>query len=241
LGDDVAEVAVQVTGFAKSVAEGHPISEALEKYGLPAVENARALLEDRALRVAGEQRDEPTGVDRLRRSGEDLLRRSRDVGEDDARHPAFAGILRDLAPDEARILVLLLKDGPQPTVDVVAGGLLRGPRVIARGLSMIGLRASVRYDSVVPQYLTNLARLGLLWQSSEPVHDLLRYQVVEAQPDVLDAVHSTRGAKIRRRSVHLTPFGQDFARACFADADETAALPPHAPPPETAREVRSEV
>lgn len=242
LVDDVTHVAGQVTDFAGSVAKGHPISEALERYGLPAIENARAVLEDRALR-AGVEPVEPDPADRLRRSGEDLLRRSRDVWEDDSRHPAFAGILRDLAPDEARILVLLLKDGPQPSVDVVKSSVLglRGTRMVARGLTMIGPRASVRYDYVVPQYLNNLTRLGLVWQSSEPVHDLLRYQVVEAQPDVIDAVRSVRGARIQRRSIHLTPFGQDFARACFADATEVAALPGHTAPPEAATETRPEV
>lgn len=175
----------------------------------------------------------------LRRRGEELLRRSRDVWDEDQRHPAYAAILRELAPDEARILVLLLRDGPQPSVDVRTGGLvgrLSGSRTIARGLTMIGARASVRYPGSVPQYLNNLTRLGLVWQSPEPVAELLRYQVVEAQPDVLEAVHTVRSARIERHSVHLTPFGQDFARVCFADADELALLPGHTAPPQAATE-----
>jgi hypothetical protein len=39
-----------------------------------------------------------------------------------------------------------------------------------------------------------------------------------------------------RRSIHLTPFGQDFARICFAEADELAALPSHEAPPDAATE-----
>lgn len=61
-------------------------------------------------------------------------------------------------------------------------------------------------------------------------------QVVEAQPDVLEAVHSVRSAKLIRRSIHLTPFGQDFARICFAEADELAALSAHEAPPDAATE-----
>ena len=102
---------------------------------------------------------------------------------------------------------------------------------------MIGPRSSVRYPESVPQYLNNLTRLGLVWQSPEPISDLLRYQVIEAQPDVLDAVHSVRTAKVIRRSIHLTPFGQDFARVCFAEAEEIAALPQHEAPPEAAAEI----
>ncbi|GGR58629.1 hypothetical protein J2S40_003519 [Nocardioides luteus] len=238
---DVATGARQVTGFAKRVATGNPVTGLLERYAVPAAENARTAMEDRAARANGvAPGDDP---DRLRRTGEELLRRSRDVWDENERHPAFVNILEELAPDEARILVLMLKDGPQPAVDVVEGGLvgrLRGARTIARGLTMIGAQASVRYPSLVPQYLNNLTRLGLVWQSEEPVSELIRYQVVEAQPDVLQALHARGSARIRRRSIHLTPFGQDFAGACFADAEELARLPSHEIPPGAATEASTE-
>ncbi len=58
------------------------------------------------------------------------------------------------------------------------------------------------------------------------------YQVVEAQPDVLAAMHSVKFAKVVRRSIHLTPFGEDFCRSCLIDeAEVDAAFPEHAPPP----------
>ena len=38
------------------------------------------------------------------------------------------------------------------------------------------------------------------------------YQVLEAQPDVLEAKGSVRRARAVRRSIHLTPFGEDFCR-----------------------------
>ena len=245
LTEDVATNARQVTGFAKRIASGSPITGLLERYALPAAETAKTAMEARVARANGVDPDagpDPRsdagpedGPDRLRRTGEELLRRSRDVWDEDERHPAFDAILNELAPDEARLLVLLLKDGPQPAVDVVEGGLfgaMRGSRMIAPGLSMIGSHASVRYPSLVPQYLINLIRLGLVRQSEDPVRDLIDYQVVEVQPDVLEAVHSTRGARIKRRSIHLTSFGQDFARACFADVENLHQLPAHQAPPD---------
>lgn len=234
LSDDLSAATGAFTHLARSVAQGTPVSEALERWGVPALERTRSVLEARG---SGPNVTDP--VDKLRLAGEQLLRRSRDVWGDETRHPAYEGILRDLAPDEARILVLLLRDGPQPSVDVWRGGLIgrfETSRELARGLTMIGARASVRYPESVPRYLNNLTRLGLIWTSREPVADLLRYQVVEAQPDVLAAVHSVRRAAVIRRSVHLTPFGQDFARICFADADELALLPEHEAPPEAATE-----
>jgi hypothetical protein len=83
----------------------------------------------------------------------------------------------------------------------------------------------------VPSYLTNLNRLGLIWFSRETLRDPERYQVLEAQPDVLAAINSVRHAKLVRRSIHLTPFGEDFCRcALVEDGDKLADLPEHASP-----------
>ena len=95
---------------------------------------------------------------------------------------------------------------------------------------MIGPRAGVRYLDEVPAYLNNLFRLGLIWFSREQLEDPLEYQVVEAQPDVLEAMHSVRFAKVIRRSIHLTPFGLDFCKTCLVDDEETVNLPVHETP-----------
>src|SRR5689334_3795007 len=59
----------------------------------------------------------------LRERGAELLRRSAELDlDDDEAHPAYARILAELAPDEARILRLLVLDGPQPSVDVRTAG-----------------------------------------------------------------------------------------------------------------------
>jgi Abortive infection alpha len=172
----------------------------------------------------------------LREEGELLLRRSRDVRYEFDMHPAYERILTELAPDEARILRLLLIDGPQPSVDVRSGGpvgMVRS-RLVASGLSMIGARAGCRYVERVPSYLNNLFRLGLIWFSRETLRESHRYQVLEAQPDVLEAIHSVGQAKVVRRSIHLTPFGVDFCRIalCPEDASDDG-LPAHTAPEAT--------
>jgi hypothetical protein len=167
--------------------------------------------------------------------GAQLIRLSRDVHFEDEAHPAYERILSELAPDEGRVLLLLLTKGPQPAVDVRTGGPLGliSSKLIAPGLSMIGSRAGLRYVDRVPAYLNNLFRLGLVWFSHETVPDHMRYQVLEAQPDVLAAIHSVRQAKVVRRSIHLTPFGEDFCRTCLpVGPAELAALPHHSAPPE---------
>jgi hypothetical protein len=169
----------------------------------------------------------------LREEGEALLRKSRDVRYEEDAHPAYERILSELSPDEGRVLRLLLLKGPQPAVDVRTGGplgLLRSS-LIAPGLSMIGARAGCRYVDRVPAYLNNLFRLGMVWVSRETLPDHTRYQVLEAQPDVLAAIHSVRYAKVVRRSIHLTPFGEDFCRACLSpETTMLDQLPEHATP-----------
>lgn len=173
----------------------------------------------------------------LSEHGDDLLRRSADVRYEEDSHPAYERILSELAPDEGRILRLLLLGGPQPSVDVRTGGPIGmvSSRLIAPGLNMIGARAGCRYVDRVPQYLNNLFRLGLVWFSRETLRDPLPYQVVEAQPEVLEAMKSVRFAKLVRRSIHLTPFGEDFCRVALNLRDvDLAALPVHADPENSA-------
>jgi hypothetical protein len=80
---------------------------------------------------------------------------------------------------------------------------------------MIGAEAGCRHEDRTPASLNNLQRLGLLWFSDESVRNVRRYQVLEAQPHVAEAVDSCRRAKVIRRSIHLTPFGVDFCRVCL--------------------------
>lgn len=172
-------------------------------------------------------------ADPLRVRGEELLYRSRDVHYDEATHPAYERLLDSLSPDEARILRLMLLDGPQPSVDVRTGGPLGllSSRLIAPGCNMIGARAGLRYVERTPEYLQNLNRLGLIWFSRETIRDPLKYQVLEAQPEVLEAIHSIHYAKIVRRSIHLTPFGEGFCRATLMpDEGRPEHLPEHAAP-----------
>src|SRR4051812_39957685 len=180
--------------------------------------------------LAAEQAPPPPEDVRLRERGAELLARSADVDYDEPTHPAFERILEELAPDEARILRLLYTRGDQPAVDVrdakplgITSGLVQG------GLSMIGTEAGCRWLDRVPAYLNNLERLGLIWFSREPLEDPLRYQVLEAQPEVLTALGGGR-SKTVRRPIGLTPFGEDFCDVCLPmNTAEIDALDPDEP------------
>jgi hypothetical protein len=209
----------------RAAVSGETAAELLGDIGDETRRSARRLLgviDEEAQAAAGVDGDAPSPpppspTDALRRRGDELLSRSADVEYEEAAHPAYARILDELAPDEARILRFLKAEGPQPAVDVRAGKLpLISSELVAPGLSMIGAGAGCRYLDRVPAYLNNLSRLGLIWFSREPLEDPLSYQVLEAQPDVLGAMRAAgRGAKTIRRQILLTPFGEDFCRVCL--------------------------
>jgi hypothetical protein len=154
----------------------------------------------------------------LRERGAELLRRSADVSLEEDSHPAYTRILEDLAPDEARILRLLHQEGPQPSVDIRSGvlPLQSTSELVAAGLNMIGPEAGCRHLDDVPAYLNNLFRLGLIWFSRERLRNPRGYQVLEAQPEVAEALASAAHTRTVRRSINLTPFGRDFCALCLA-------------------------
>ncbi len=153
----------------------------------------------------------------LQKRGTELLRRSNDVHVVEDTHPAFARILSEITPDEARILRFIYLEGPQPAIDIRTYRPLGiGSELVAAGLSMIGEHAGLRNLDRIDQYLTNLSRLGMIDFSKEQVTNPTRYQVIEAQPKVAAALKSAgRAPKMIPRSIRLTSFGQEFVRTCL--------------------------
>ncbi|MFC9893664.1 Abi-alpha family protein [Nocardia sp. NPDC127579] len=169
----------------------------------------------RALGISGTAAD--TEVPALREQGAALLRLSASPqAEQPEIHPAFARMLADLTPDEARILRFLHTDGPQPAIDIRVGR----PRALGTErrvrLNLIGEHAGLRFPNRTQQYLPNLARLGLIEFSSEPVGNPNRYQILEAEPAARNVLkRSGFGTKVGYRSIALTDFGADFIRTCL--------------------------
>jgi abortive infection alpha-like protein len=153
----------------------------------------------------------------LQRRGEELMRRSNDVHVVEDTHPAFARILSEITPDEARVLRFLYLEGPQPALDIRTWRLLGiGSELVASGMNMIGEHAGLRNVDRIDLYLTNLSRLGLLDFSREQVSNPTRYQVIEAQPKVAAALkRAGRAPKLVQRSIRLTAFGEEFVRTCL--------------------------
>ncbi|WP_039800970.1 Abi-alpha family protein [Nocardia araoensis] len=156
-------------------------------------------------------------VPTLREQGAALLRLSASPHGEDDNHPAFAGMLAELTPDEARILRFLHLDGPQPSIDIRTGRpRALGSERLGSMLTLIGEHAGLRFPNRIQPYLTNLRRLGLIEHAREPVGNPNRYQLLEAQSPVREMLkRSGFGTKVIYRSVVLTDFGADFVRTCL--------------------------
>lgn len=214
--DDVRDEAVDALRGLLGIVEKDPRTE-------PITGAAKAI-------VPEPERASAKRVGSLRERGEALLDRAATTeGGDDPIHPGFDRIVDQLAPDEARILKLLVNDGPQPIVYInKAAPMGLAPREVARRLSIIGREAGCLKADLVPAYLDNLVRLGLVAIRRDPIADEQAYQVVEAQPDVVEAMRSVDGFLFRgqssRRSVHITDFGTAFCRAAFPPEHLTGEL-----------------
>ena len=181
----------------------------------------------RALGLGEEDTDErgvpesvgPLGAtsDDLRERGAELLRQSNDVRLTEETHPAYARILAEITPDEARILRYLYLHGPQPSIDVRTNrpfGI--GSELVVGGLNMIAEHAGCKHLDRIHPYLTNLFRLGMVEFSKEQVSNPQRYQLIEAQPKVSEAIkRAGRWPRTVHRSIHLNSFGEDFCAACL--------------------------
>jgi hypothetical protein len=194
------ELAGELRGYARDLLGVTDLDERVAQLMPPARSPANGAMSDR---------------EELRVRGARLLREAARIEPDDRAHPAYARILTELAPDEARILRLLATRGSQPAVDVRAATLIGSSTLVSGGLNMIGAQAGCQHRDRVPAYLNNLERLGLVWFSREPVGDPVSYQVLEAQPEVLEAMRSVSRARTVQRSIHLTPFGEDFCAVCL--------------------------
>lgn len=158
----------------------------------------------------GRVRDTRTVAERV----EDLLEESNEVSVRSTAHPAYLRVASELAPDEARILRLFAEHGPQACIDVRTRRPLGvGSELVAARLSMIGRLAGCSDLGQVQAYLDNLYRLGLITFSPEPLDDAAAYQVLEVQPEALEALGKRGRGTTVRRSIELTAFGRNFCES----------------------------
>jgi hypothetical protein len=186
-----------------------------ERISTPPANVAGPALE--ALRFAGEEED-------LREMYASLLASAMDTKTASNAHPAFVEIIKQLTPDEARILRHLSDGRHRPIINIRSdfedgtGGV-----VVARYVTMIDEHAELATPALTPSYLDNLVRLGLI---EIPVNSHLTlpgvYDELENQENVKTLRHQIDKTEGRRSSVvrtfaALTSLGQQFIGSCVLE------------------------
>jgi hypothetical protein len=150
-------------------------------------------------------------------------------------HPAFLTVLRQLTPDEVRIVSTFQHDGPYPLVTV--GARYRfGERLSTelRHFSLLGTQAGCDQPERTPLYVDNLCRLGLTELRPVRIADDTRmFRTLEAHAEVkaaiariearipeLESAHPNGDdgnrvvADVQRTALYVTSFGRQFYEAC---------------------------
>jgi hypothetical protein len=156
----------------------------------------------------------------LRAAMAELLNHSIGFGRERAREYFYAIILRQLTPDEARILSALSDGSPFPVIDVVERtGLGSGGRVALRNASTVGKAAGVSLPDQVPGYVTRLIGLGLVDLDEEVPSLETQYEILLTDEAVRDAEKHVKRAKYVRRTIHISRLGAQFWQACDPSFD----------------------
>lgn len=174
-----------------------------------------------ALRYTGE---EPT----LREMYANLLATALDGDTVREAHPAFVEIIRQLTPDEARLLSLFTEGRRSPLIDLrVETEGQQGGLTPYRNLSLLGIEAGCSHPDLTPNYLDNLSRLGLI---TIPLighyTDPHAYDELENHPGVqqLKAEYERvpgKVVKFTRKMLVVTALGSQFFNACVLERDRT--------------------
>lgn len=148
-------------------------------------------------------------ADPLRVAMKDLLDASAEFDHDQAREDLYVTVLRQLTPDEARIVSVLATGVTFPVVDVVGRD-----RTVLRNASTVGEAAGVVLLDEVPAYLTRLAGLGLVGIDGENAELGAQYEILATSSLVRTALASAKRGKLLRRTVRISGFGSRFWAAC---------------------------
>lgn len=152
-----------------------------------------------------------------------LLANAMDKNTSDGAHPAFVEIIKQLTSDEAKLMAFFLEARPFPLVNVRSektegsGGVS-----IATNLSLFGEQAGLEHQSLVPSYLNNLSRLGMIGlldshYTDEGIYDELEASQIVQQQVAIAQSKPNRVSHLVRRGVWLTSFGLQFGCVCIME------------------------
>lgn len=136
-------------------------------------------------------------------------------------HPAFVNILRQLAPDELRILSLMPGQDevlPIGNLHLSLGG--GRTRMVYRSIVPKHLADVCKAKRAIPTYIDNLDRLKLITSPDTlTIRDEEVYADLTNQPfclEIRDGLPKRARPRLERRTLSLTALGENFRTVCLA-------------------------
>ncbi|MBX8489152.1 DUF4393 domain-containing protein [Pseudomonas cichorii] len=170
-----------------------------------------------ALRYSGHEES-------LRDMYANLLATAMDKKTADGAHPAFVEIIKQLTPDEAKLVSFFMQHRPFPIVNVVAVDKKEGGEIyIAMNVSLFGYEAALQLPDMTRSYIDNLVRLGILevrngwaYKSTDFYTELEQCNEVEKHKN--NIIENMKFApRLDRGAVGLTNLGKLFGTVCIVN------------------------
>lgn len=154
-----------------------------------------------------------------------LLAASMDKDTASGAHPAFVEIIRQLTPDEAKLVGLFVLDSPRPVITV--GWKYKnytkeqsGGQSVLTNFSLLGQFVGAEFPELTPTYINNLCRLGLaevpvgVEYTSPGVYDEVENSAEILALKAKIELDPTRSYASKRLAFMVTPLGKQFAEIC---------------------------
>lgn len=154
-----------------------------------------------------------------------LLAAAMDKATASGAHPAFVEIIKQLTPDEARLVGLFVHHIPFPLLDVrwdykSPTDEKSGGQEVLVNFSLLGAQAEVEFPHLTPTYIDNLCRLGLA-----EIPTMFKYtakgvyEPLESASEVQNAKSQIEGnpelrCSLLRKGLRVTELGKQFSRIC---------------------------
>lgn len=151
----------------------------------------------------------------------ELLDRSVDQSDEQARECLDAQVLQLLVPDQARMLSALSEGTAYPVIQVqrVAALGRSGPAVLENH-SNLGKKAGICLHSQAPRYIGQLRALGLVEEGPEDAAQKMAYELLESEDSLRSVVAEISArfgerARLLRGSLKISRYGSELWERCM--------------------------
>lgn len=159
----------------------------------------------------------------LRELYANLLASSMDSEAATKAHPAFTDIIKQITPDEAKLIKYFSNNPRLPIINIMAEEInTQASITLVRHYSNLGKHAGCTFVENTPNYLDNLSRLELIKILDDSTYTAVgAYSDLENDPFVLDYLNSpienipNFNKVISKGLIELTDFGKQFIEACI--------------------------